>query len=76
MDSDAADDPVTVLILKDVLDGIEEFFGKEGVEQVAAFAMLKNRARESNKLMDELERAYGLTSISTGHGAPLPKGSE
>lgn len=66
MDNSAADEPITALILKDVLDGIEHYFGKEGVESVAGFALLKNRARESNKLIDELEKQFGLPPLTQG----------
>lgn len=38
MSQDADDqEKMTTLILKDVLDGIEHFYGKEGVELVADF---------------------------------------
>jgi hypothetical protein len=50
---------LTVIILKDVLDGIEHFFGKEGLDQVANFASLKNRSRETNRVIDALELLYG-----------------
>jgi hypothetical protein len=50
---------LTVIILKDVLDGVEHHFGKEGLELVAEFATMQNRCRESNRVMDELERLYG-----------------
>jgi 2-phospho-L-lactate guanylyltransferase (CobY/MobA/RfbA family) len=50
---------LTVIMLKDVLDGIEHHFGKGGLELVTDFATMQNRARESNRLMDELERLYG-----------------
>ena len=62
--SDEEREPLTVLILKDVLEGIEHHYGAEGVAQVAAFAMLKNRARETNRVIDELEREFGLTDNS------------
>lgn len=51
---------LTETMLKDVLDGIEHFFGPNGVDQVANFALLKNRSRESNRVMDELEKTFGL----------------
>jgi hypothetical protein len=57
----AEHEPLTAVILKDVFDGIEHFYGKEGLEQVAEFAMLKNRSRESNRVMDELEAAFPST---------------
>jgi hypothetical protein len=50
---------ITETLLKDVLDGIEHFYGKDGIEQVANFALMANRARESNRVMDELDRLYG-----------------
>lgn len=50
-------------ILKDVFDGIEHFYGKQGLDQVAEYAMLRNRSRESNKLMDELEVMFGPFGI-------------
>ncbi len=50
---------LTVIMLKDVLDGIEHHFGKSGLDLVADFALLKNRTRESNRVMDELEEAFG-----------------
>jgi hypothetical protein len=50
---------LTVVILQDVIDAIEHFYGQEGLDQVAKFAALKNRSRESNRVMDELERLYG-----------------
>ena len=50
---------VAEVILKDVFDGIEHFFGKDGLDQIANFALLRNRGRESNRVMDELERLYG-----------------
>lgn len=52
-------EPLTAVILKDVLDGIEHFYGKDGLDQVANFALLRNRSRESNRIMDELEAAFG-----------------
>ena len=57
---------VAEVILKDVFDGIEHFFGKDGMDQVANFALLKNRCRESNRVMDELERLYG--PVPSGEG--------
>jgi len=57
---------LTETILKDVFDGIEHFYGKEGLEQVANFAALKNRNRESNRVMDELERLYGPLHAPVG----------
>ena len=53
---------LTVTMLKDVLDGIEHHFGQAGLDLVAEFALLKNRSRESNMVIDELERLYGLFS--------------
>jgi hypothetical protein len=53
---------ISEVILKDVFDGVEYFFGKEGLDQVTNFALLKNRDRESNHIMDELERLYGPVS--------------
>ena len=53
---------LTTIILKDVLDGVEYYFGNEGLEQVVNFASLKNRSRESNRVIDELELLYGTTS--------------
>jgi hypothetical protein len=53
------DEPLTVQILQDVFDGIEHYYGSEGLEMVAEFARMKNRARESNKLIDELEAQFG-----------------
>lgn len=50
--------PLNVM-LQDVLDGVEHFFGKDGLEQIANFAVMKNRSRESNRVMDDLERLYG-----------------
>ena len=50
---------LTVIMLKDVLDGVEHHFGKEGLELVAEFATMQNRSRDSNRVMDELERLYG-----------------
>jgi hypothetical protein len=50
---------ITVLILKDVLDGIEHCFGVNGLNAVADFARARNRARESNDLIDQLETLYG-----------------
>lgn len=50
------------VMLQDVLDGVEHFFGKEGLEQIANFAVMKNRSRESNRVIDELERLYGPLS--------------
>lgn len=50
---------LTVIMLKDVLDGIEHYYGKEGLEQVADFAMMANRSRESNRVIDALELLYG-----------------
>lgn len=50
---------LTVIMLKDVLDGIEHHYGEDGLYRVTEFAMLKNRSRESNRVMDELERLYG-----------------
>jgi len=52
-------EPITALILRDVLDGIEFFHGRDAVDQIARFALDKNRSRESNRVMDELEKAYG-----------------
>lgn len=52
------ENPLNVM-LQDVLDGVEHFFGKDGLEQIANFAVMKNRSRESNRVMDELERLYG-----------------
>jgi hypothetical protein len=56
-----AEDPRNPLdeMLQDVLDGVEQFWGKEGLQQVAEFAVARNRSRESNRVMDELERLYG-----------------
>jgi hypothetical protein len=50
---------LTVIMLKDVLDGIEHYYGKEGLEQVAHFVTMQNRSRESNRVMDALELLYG-----------------
>lgn len=50
---------LTVIMLKDVLDGIEHYYGQEGLDLVADFATMQNRSRESNRLIDELERLYG-----------------
>jgi hypothetical protein len=58
---------LTVIMLKDVLDGIEHFFGQDGLDQVANFASLRNRSRESNRVIDELELLYG-----TGHPVGSP----
>ena len=55
----AEKEPITALILRDVLDGIEYFHGKDAVDEIAKFALAKNRARQSNLVMDELERLYG-----------------
>lgn len=46
---------LTKLILMDTLDGVEHYFGAEGLQKVTDYAKLKNRARESNQFMDELE---------------------
>lgn len=51
---------LTVLILQDVFDGIVHFHGTEALDQIAEFARAKNRARESNELIDKLEAEYGL----------------
>jgi hypothetical protein len=50
---------ITELIMADVLDGIEHCFGEGGVDAVVGFALARNRSRESDKLMDELEAAFG-----------------
>ena len=50
---------LTVIMLKDVLDGIEHHFGKEGLELVARFATMQIRSRESNRVIDALELLYG-----------------
>ena len=36
---------ITEALLKDVFDGIEHLFGKEGLDQVANFALMRSRAR-------------------------------
>ncbi len=48
-----------VKILKDVFDGIEHFYGKKGLDQVTHYALLRNRSRETNKVMDDLEALFG-----------------
>jgi hypothetical protein len=46
-------------MMQDAFDAVEHFWGKDGLHQVAQFMTAKNRARESNRVMDELERLYG-----------------
>lgn len=46
-------------MLQDAFDAIEHFWGKDGLKQVADHMYGLNRARECNRVMDELERLYG-----------------
>ncbi len=61
---------LTVIMLKDVLDGIEHHFGKDGLDLVAEFATMQNRARESNRVMDELEKLYGTPPLPSKERQP------
>jgi hypothetical protein len=43
-------------MLQDVLDGVAFHYGDEGLQKVSAFAVNQYRAREGNRVMDELEK--------------------
>lgn len=57
---------LTKLILMDVLDGVEQHFGADGLAQIVSHARLKNRAREDNKFIDELEAAITPSDSAAG----------
>lgn len=54
-------------MMQDAFDAVEHFWGKDGLQQVADFMCARNRTRESNRIMDELERLYGPLSSQKGN---------
>lgn len=55
-------------MLQDVLDAVEHFWGKDGLSQVAQHMIAANQARESNRVMDELDLLYGTSTILNVRG--------
>lgn len=59
-------------MMQDALDAVEHFWGKDGLHQVAQHMIASNRARESNRVMDELERLYGPSSLGDMRTTEVP----